>query len=83
VKADRAGIAQHPQQRNQLGQTNLLNVSLPSYFQLLLPWSRPFHNSRVTHTLFTYRYIGTTFFERSLAGYVNPDFLANSVEFLV
>ena len=46
-------------------------------------------NGRVTHTLFTdrsigldrYRYIGTTFFESSLAGCVNPDFLVNSVEF--
>ena len=38
-------------------------------------------NGRVTHTLFTDRYIGTTFFESSLAGCVNPDFLVNSVEF--
>ena len=64
------------------GLTNLLKVSLPSYFQLILYMgSRPFHNGRVTHTLFTDRYIGTTFFESSLAGCVNPDFLVNSVEF--
>ena len=82
MKSDRAGIAQQPQQRNQLGRTNLLNVSLPSYFQLILYMgSRSFHNGRVTHTLFTDRYIGTTFFESSLAGCVNPDFLVNSVEF--
>ena len=88
MKADRAGIAQHPQQRNQLGRTNLLNVSLPSYLQLILQRSRPFHNgrtfgnfSRTNLTVFTDRYIGTTFFESSLAGCVNPDFLVNSVEF--
>ena len=88
MKADRAGIAQQPQQRNQLGRTNLLNVSLPSYLQLILQRSRPFHNgrtfgtfSRTNWTVFTDRYIGTTFFESSLAGCVNPDFLVNSVEF--
>jgi hypothetical protein len=74
-------IAQQPQQRNQFGRTNLLNVSLPSYFELILQRSRPFHNSRVTHILFTDRYIDTTFFKSSLAGCVNPDFLVESVEF--
>ena len=70
----------HSQQGNQLGRTNLLNVSLPSYYQLILQWYRPLQlNGRVTHTLFTDRYIGTTFFESSLAGCVNPDFLVNSV----
>jgi hypothetical protein len=59
VKADRAGIAHQPQQRNQLGRTNLMNVSLLSYFQLVLYMgSRPFHNGRVTHTHFTL--IGTS-----------------------
>ena len=54
VKADWAGIAQQPQQGNQLGRTNLLNVSLPSYYQLILQWYRPLQlNGRVTHTLFT------------------------------
>jgi len=37
--------------------------------------------SRTNWTVFTDRYIGTTFFESSLAGCVNPDFLVNSVEF--
>ena len=74
--------------RDVCGLTNLLKVSLPSYLQLILQRSRPFHNgrtfgtfSRTNWTVFTDRYIGTTFFESSLAGCVNPDFLVNSVEF--
>ena len=80
----------HEACRDVCGLTSLLKVSSPSYYQLILQWYRPLQlNGRVTHTLFTdrsigldrYRYIGTTFFESSLAGCVNPDFLVNSVEF--
>ena len=63
----------HEACRDVCGLTNLLKVSLPSYYQLILQWYRPLQlNGRVTHTLFTDRYIGTTFFESSLAGCVNP-----------